>query len=420
MQGIVTVYADGEKIYEDTNVLTDAGGEIIAEAMSVSPSLSGIASASALLDASNYTIKAISFGKGSDAYRALDTNAHLLGATVKHYNLIRNGAHLNSPEKVYAATILAAHTYSGGALTITSPLGASGTFHPVTRPPDSPFPTDTRLERGGTNVSGAAVLSGGSLTLALSSVLPDNGEIGQNLNLGPSSYANAILSKHPEWDGLSSSEQLQLSNLVRSHIGCYADSSGSTGLGDPTDPFYRKGSLAYLVSSYDDIGPVELEVDSVITSSVYSGYFNSAASMDTSGFVTMISTGVADVDNQDSTSGLIISAVDDFNFSSTGRLSYKVTIASGDVGAAQMYGGIYTMGLWGFDVPAILEYGGSPPFGWNPVYNKRKYKLFSKKSFNKNICHATDTSPPATAGLGLKNPKNIVIAWTIDFFGPQE
>ena len=403
MKGTVTIHAGGKKIYEDTNVLTDAGGEIIAEAMSISPSLSGIASASALLDASNYTIQAISFGTGADHYAAATTNAHLALGSGNHYVFIRNGAGLLDPDVTSPHVILALQL---------SDSGSSSTYVPTGNLPDEPIPMDTRLERGSTAVSGYLLV--GSDSYDLSSALPVNGDIGQNINLGPSAYTESILSNWSGWDDLSSSDKIKLANLVRAHYGAYADSSGSLGVGDPNSPINASGSFAYVVSSYDFGGGA---MDALVaTSSVYSGYFNSASSMDTSGYVTMISTGVNDT-TRSSTSGLIIEP-SDITFSSTGKIKYQVTIASGDVGATTMYGGIYTMGLWCFDVPATIQDGGVAPFAWDPITHKRKYKLFSKKGFNKNICHHSDWDLYGAGESGMQNVEDLLISWTLDFFGP--
>ena len=68
MRGEVEIWAEGKLVLMEDNMLVDGAGELLADAMTVSPSLSGISSASSILDTSNYTIQAISFGTGSDAF----------------------------------------------------------------------------------------------------------------------------------------------------------------------------------------------------------------------------------------------------------------------------------------------------------------------------------------------------------------
>lgn len=75
MRGEVEIW-DGEKlIHKEHNLLVDGAGELLADIMTVSPSLAEIEdhATSSILDASNYTIQAISFGKDASAY---SYNAH--------------------------------------------------------------------------------------------------------------------------------------------------------------------------------------------------------------------------------------------------------------------------------------------------------------------------------------------------------
>ena len=78
------------------------------------------------------------------------------------------------------------------------------------------------------------------------------------------------------------------------------------------------------------------------------------------------------------------------DFSSTGEVQYKITVGSGDVGYSNLYGGIYTMGLWGIDNKASLAEGNTPPYTFSPLNNSRKYKLFAKKSLLDNLCKIQD------------------------------
>jgi hypothetical protein len=74
MKGIVEIYCtnSNEKLVEG-NISVDGAGENIADFMTLSPDMADIASASAILDSSNYTIQAITFGKDCYAYA---NNAH--------------------------------------------------------------------------------------------------------------------------------------------------------------------------------------------------------------------------------------------------------------------------------------------------------------------------------------------------------
>ena len=77
MRGEVEIW-DGDKLlHKESNLLVNGAGELLADIMTVSPSLSGITdhATSSILDSSNYTIQAISFGKDASAYQY---NAHAI------------------------------------------------------------------------------------------------------------------------------------------------------------------------------------------------------------------------------------------------------------------------------------------------------------------------------------------------------
>ena len=84
MRGEVEIWRGDELLSRESNLLVDGAGATIADIMTISPSLSGVnspvpalthATASAILDASNYRVQAISFGKDASAYHL---NAHTL------------------------------------------------------------------------------------------------------------------------------------------------------------------------------------------------------------------------------------------------------------------------------------------------------------------------------------------------------
>ena len=75
MRGEVEIWNGDKLIHRESNLLVNGAGQSIVDMLTVSPSLSGIPSASALLDTSNYTIQAISFGKDASAYTL---NAHAI------------------------------------------------------------------------------------------------------------------------------------------------------------------------------------------------------------------------------------------------------------------------------------------------------------------------------------------------------
>jgi len=85
-------------------------------------------------------------------------------------------------------------------------------------------------------------------------------------------------------------------------------------------------------------------------------------------------------------------------------------VLSGDLGLANLYGGIYNIGLWTVDIKEALKYS-SPPFVFDPIDNPLRYRLFSSKKFIDNLSRISDNG--ATAGS--LNYADLKIRWTLDF-----
>ena len=108
-----------EVIYSDNNMIVDGAGEIISHMMTIPPDLNTISSASSIYDVSNFTIKAVSFGKAPLHY---------------YYN-----AHQNSGAPKYGRT-----NASEVWVVATNSSGASS-YTPPAYLPNAPIPTDTYL-----------------------------------------------------------------------------------------------------------------------------------------------------------------------------------------------------------------------------------------------------------------------------------
>ena len=214
-------------------------------------------------------------------------------------------------------------------------------------------------------------------------------------------------------------------------LGCYPHTSG-TSWG--------------IVSSLMDMGQVDLSsntyAEGIYPSSTGGGavggngdfFFNCSAvrSMDSNGFVRAYNPLLGELG--DSTSGLIVSAypaqvgaVD--SFSSTGEVSYACTISSGDLGLANLYGGIFKIGLWTIDLEKTL--GGQlykenldiPLTSWGSTNgtafrfstgeNRLRYRLFAEKNFNMNLGRIKDEE----ARAGSHNYSHLTIVWKINFGG---
>ena len=91
MRGSVEIYKaygspSEELLYKENNLLVDGAGSLVVDMLTTSPSLSAINSAASLLDTSNFTVQAISFGKAASGYtqnahRFLDTGKNILNYT---------------------------------------------------------------------------------------------------------------------------------------------------------------------------------------------------------------------------------------------------------------------------------------------------------------------------------------------------
>lgn len=344
---VIVEYFDREKLidsFSEDNMIMDMAGEILCDMLTISPSLSAIQTASSLLDASNYTIHAISFGKDAQGYR---THGH----DVRLNNEVGNQIiHVVSYE---ANTV---SSYHGSATTIFASSLLNNTYKQFPQPPT---PMDTRLERNTT-----AVIPGdlGSLK---------GYDIGHNLNILPFEeffdYGDAIIN------------------------GCFAP---------------RTGSPWKILSSVDSTGYP-------IVTGTFSGTFNLAESMDLSGFCNVL---VSSADHGNSIGGSSVTNISGLvpyagaSFSSTGEVGYHVTLSGGDAGTASLYGGIFHIGLWALDIRSMLDAGTTPPFAYTPPLgtNARKYRLFAKKSFNKDITYFSDS-------FTTYQSKAININWIIRF-----
>lgn len=106
--------------------------------------------------------------------------------------------------------------------------------------------------------------------------------------------------------------------------------------------------------------------------------------------------------------------------STSGSIDVKIPLIRGDAGALLLYGGLYQLGLWVLDIKETLKQGITAPFPFNALNNKRKYKLFAKKTFNKDLLFCTDYGSPGMRNLfavggALNNEGSLTITWRLNF-----
>lgn len=318
-------------------MILDKAGEIIVDILTLSPSLAKIPSASAILDTSNFTFQAISYGKDASAFS---------------YH-----AHQYDGDSPYFATLsyepTSVSSYHSSAIASALP------FYKLL--PEYPHPHNTRLEQ-----KRCMTVKGGV----------------SGLDVGH--CANHVI--HPT---LSSTYW---------KLGCFPPSGGVNyyvvkNLNDPVGSFVFSGSL--------------------------SGAYNTYGIMDSSGFLTFAPLngyqGASAATLGLFTSGALITPQSDF--SSTGKVPITWRLDAGDAGALLLFGGVYHLGLWCLDVTAMLNDGHKPPFAFNPLNNIRKYRLFAKKTFNRDLLYINDGTGPAAGIPGFDylfnngNPPPVDTLW---------
>lgn len=292
-------------------MLVDGAGEIIVDALTANRSFATIPSASALLDTSNYTIQAISFGKDADGFKQ---HAHVIYAPSSSQII-----------KVYSYEAISIQTYHTSAT--ASALEDLG----YKLYPESPSPIHRRLELKSTVPN-------------YSSGVPD---VGHCLN-------TAI---HPT---LSSFHHL---------IGCYPTSGGTN--------FWMFSSLA--------------TPSSPIVSGTLSSFFNYHGIMDVSGFLKVADGNAAYHKTLFDAANFTYGATRSCGTSFPNNVFITCRLITGDLASLLLFGGVYHVGYWVLDLKETLKQGITAPFSFNPLNNQRKYKLFAKKTFNKDLLFCQDS-----------------------------
>jgi hypothetical protein len=397
MRGEVEIWNGEQLLYVEPNMIVDGAGELLADIMTVSPSLSSVnhLGTSSILDASNYRIQAISFGTGKDAFNEnahRETKAKLsiyaAASRLDYKQPLDSNLTLSSNGIIPVITAASSQDLQNNIF--NNPIG----YDPIVGVPVAPDPTLNVLEP---SIEIQSLIE----DVYLSSVIPSNGQL---TNFLPSSLAFGYLSSSPSANPLIIFDETPGLNelnviLAAAYCGAFPDGSANIPVG------YNFAVNYYTVRNNDVQTGVGVNTTLVSSIPVIGGYFNSARSMDISGFVTMIMSSVPAGTYQMSSaaSGLCMSA--DSNFSSNGVIEYSVSLASGDLTFANAYGGIYHLGLWTIDMEKSLQNGNTPPFAFTRINNPRKYKLFCRKGLSKNLCYTTDE----------RFRDNLTIKWRLHF-----
>jgi|3_EtaG_2_1085321.scaffolds.fasta_scaffold00545_4 hypothetical protein len=386
MRGKLEVYkcygtSEEELLVESQNTVVDGAGEVLVDIMTAHSSLSGIADLSSILDTSNYTIQAISFGKDSKGY---NRHAHELTAR-KGYGAFASSVN-NTP--FVRIAVIQGVVYDDGGLTVSSyvPTDAGNLLPSFVTPRQTQLEVNALVSGEVTEADGTSFVPPSSISDLCSGI----SEVGHNLNT--LAYASS----------LSSTSAILVPGMTQL-LGCYPAGSGTGGT-----PFWAVSSDAGI--------QVGAGFTDVIYASSYNGLFNQVSSMDTSGFVNFVGSSTTDTALAAGWSGLTVSANTTINHalhaSNTGEIAYKVIVGSGDLGACNLYGGIYNIGLWAMDLCKAQKYN-NPPFVFGPITNEKRYKLFSKKSLLDNISRTVDYGDPKDPGCNRY--ADLTLIWRLYF-----
>ena len=379
MRGVVEIWEGDKLLLEEPNMLVDGAGELIADIMTTSPSLSAIEDhgTSSILDASNYRMAAISFGTGSYYFNNGGRGYNKRKEQVITGNYVppfKSGLGSIGVFTRIPDDITFTYNYNPDFTNVLEGSYNQEDVAKIHELPTAPNPTLKTLEAN-TNTS-AVITVGGRLDVALSSVFPGNG---QHCNFMTSAIASAMMEGTPFAAATSSIY------TAASLLGAFQEGS-STNYAGQGGVFYNNG-LATLPQ--------------------YGSVFNEASSMDVSGFVTTVMSSVPDAQYEMSStfSGLCLSAPVEETNKGFPFVEYSLLIGSGDLQSVNLYGGIYHMGLWTIDMNESLRNGNTPPFAFSVLNNPRKYRLFCRKGLSKNLCYISDN----------REHVNLTLKWRIYF-----
>jgi len=328
-------------------MFTQGFGEVLTDILTVNPALAELPSASSILDTSNYTFNAVTYGKDAQGFNfhghAIVNVATDVAGFIQTCNL----------------GLLLLEAYNPDSAGSTSSYFFSSTYEKFSSTynsvPQYPSPYDRRVEKNSTIPN--ALTASASLINNFSSI-PDMGH-----------YSN-VAAGDPSISGLW--------NIV----GGFPPSK-------------------YILPGYPTIAPnFVLGRNGAVTAVALSGVYNEFGLVDPSGFVKInetsgIDTGLSSLTNIQggalSGGPCIYSGVAGVAVSS-GEVTLAVVPQLGDAAALAAFGGVSHLGVWCLDLGEMLKQGLTPPYSWNPLNNNRKYKLVSKTTLWDNLLSHQDYS----------------------------
>ena len=350
-------------------MFTQGFGEVLTDLMTTNPAIVDLPSASAILDTSNYTFNAITYGKDAQGY-----NFH--------------GHTLSSTQYVSADTSLAVSGFNGD-YTATGGILIVKNYNPFNQSKNSYYFSSTYLEFSSTYNSVPEYPAPHNARLEIAST--------STINASSYQYASALpdLGHYPN---VAVDENL---SAIWNVIGAFPPSGNS-------------GAKLYLFSGALQDG----FTDGFIASANLSGVYNEFGLVDSSGFVKInddIQPGTSGFDSGLSSvtrvqGGALSGGPCIFSAAassvSAGDVLLAVVPQLGDAAALAAFGGISHIGVWCLDLKEMLASGLMPPYSWDNLNNNRKYKLVSKVTFWDNLLRHEDQG----SNGGLINGLNDALA----------
>jgi hypothetical protein len=318
-------------------MFTQGFGEVLTDLLTVNPALADLPSASAILDTSNYTFNAITYGKDAQGF-----NFH--GHTVSSTQYVNGDSSLGVSG--YNSGTLAVRAYNEtnpGSYYFSSTYAQfSSTYNSV---PRYPSPYDRRLEIESTSTTNVSAFP-------YASALPDVGHY-SNLAVGDENVS---------------------------------------GLWNIVGGFPPSGDSGAWLLLFNDEG---LQVSGNL-----SGVYNEFGLVDSSGFVKIneasgLDNGLSSLTNTQGgalSGGPCVFSGQTGVAVSSGESLLAVVPQLGDAAALAAFGGISHIGVWCLDLKGMLASGLMPPYSWDHLNNNRQYKLVSKVTFWDNLLEHHDVS----------------------------
>tara|TARA_R110002051_G_scaffold95723_1_gene165696 strand:+ start:211 stop:1281 length:1071 start_codon:yes stop_codon:yes gene_type:complete len=338
-------------------MFTQGFGEVLTDLLTINPALADLPSASAILDTSNYTFNAITYGKDAQGF---NFHGHTVSST--QYVDENSASGVSGLNGVYTSSsgLLIVKSYNppsenpGSYYFSSTYLEFASTYNSV---PEYPSPYNTRLEIESTSTTNASAFQ-------YASALPDLGH-----------YPNAAIDEN-----LSS---------IWNVIGGFPPEGDS-------------GAELYLFSGNSEF----------VVSGTLSGVYNEFGLVDSNGFVKIneasgIDNGLSSLTRTQggalSGGPCVFSGQTEIDVSS-GESLLAVVPQLGDAAALAAFGGISHIGVWCLDLKGMLASGLMPPYSWDPLNNNRQYKLVSKVTLWDNLLSHEDPIPGFSGlliGFGL-------------------